>query len=259
MARLQIGALSFDADLVVFDKDGTLIDFESMWGRLAVAWVERLTVGVADPALQEELYRALGYDTGQHRTRPQSPLAIATVRQLRTLASGVLYNHGLAWTDAEDVTREAFATHAELPLVDLIHPAGDVVGLVGRLKAAGVRVGVITTDHRAETEETLRVMGITQLVDHVVCGDDGLPWKPAPDTLQATCEALGISPAHAVVVGDTVADLLMAQRAGAGLAAAVLTGAGERQQLASYADVVLGSIDDIAVEERQGNSQGVYR
>jgi phosphoglycolate phosphatase-like HAD superfamily hydrolase len=51
-------------------------------------------------------------------------------------------------------------------------------------------------------------------------------------------------------VGDTVADLLMAQRAGAGCKAAVLTGAGNPVQLRAHADTVMGSINDIAVERR---------
>jgi phosphoglycolate phosphatase-like HAD superfamily hydrolase len=240
--------VSFDAGLVVFDKDGTLIDLESMWGRLAVTWVERLTADAGDESLRRDLYCALGYDAQRQRTRPQSPLAIATVQQLRTIAASVLYRYGTPWTDAEDRTRSAFAAHADLPLADLIQPAGDAAGLLGRLQAAGVRVGVITTDQRAETEETLCIMGIAHLVDHVVCGDDGLPWKPDPDTLLVTCEQLGVEPARTAVVGDTAADLLMAQRAGAGLGVAVLTGAGEREQLEAYADVVVGSIDEIVVE-----------
>jgi HAD superfamily hydrolase (TIGR01549 family) len=245
MARLQMGDLPFDADLVVFDKDGTLIEFEAMWGRLAMAWVERLTAGGEDESLERDLYNLLGYDVQQRRTRPQSPLSIATTRQLRTLVSGVLYGRGVPWTDAEDRTRQAFAVEAELPLADLIQPAGDVAGLLAGLQARGVRVGVITTDHRAETEETLQIMGITQLIDHVVCGDDGLPWKPEPDTLLATCQQLAVPPARTAVVGDTAADLIMARRAGAGLGVAVLTGNGQRDQLAAYADVVLDSIDEI--------------
>jgi phosphoglycolate phosphatase len=113
------------------------------------------------------------------------------------------------------------------------------------LQAKGVRIGVITTDRRTETEETMQIMGIAQLVDHIVCGDDGLPWKPAPDTLLATCRQLAVPPARAAVVGDTVADLIMARRAGAGLGVAVLTGIGERDQLEGYADVLLDSIDEI--------------
>lgn len=247
MAHLQFGNMPFDADLVVFDKDGTLIEFEAMWGRLAVAWVERLAPDRADEALRRDLYDSLGYDAQQQQTRSQSPLVIATIRQLRTLAAGVLYRHGMPWTEAEDCTRRAFAPHADLPLTELIQPAGDVPGLLGRLQAADLRVGVITTDHRSETEETLRIMGIAHLVDHVVCGDDGLPWKPAPDTLLATCERLGIQPARTAVVGDNVADLLMARRGGAGFAAAVLSGTGEPDQLQAHADVVLDSIDEIVV------------
>ena len=47
------------------------------------------------------------------------------------------------------------------------------------------------------------------------------------------------------VVGDTLGDLIMAERAGAGLRVGVLTGAGTREVLAPYADVIIESVDDI--------------
>ena len=119
-----------------------------------------------------------------------------------------------------------------------------------RLRGAGVRVAIVTTDHRTETENTLHILGVAHLVDHLVCGDDGIPSKPAPDMLLAVCARSGIAPARSAVVGDTVADLLMSSRADAGLKAAVLTGAGEPGQLRAHADVVLGSIDEIAVEKQ---------
>lgn len=248
MALLHFGRVPFEAELVVFDKDGTLIDFDSMWGRLAELWVERLTEGREGRALQRELYLSFGYDPVQRHTEPQSPLAIATTGQLQAIAAGTLYRQGVPWPEAEDRVRLAFQPAADVPLASLVHPAGDVAGLLRRLQEANVRVAVVTTDHRPETEETLRILEITHLVAHLVCGDDGLPPKPAPDMLLVTCAQVGVEPARTAMVGDTVADLLMAQRAGAGLKVAVLTGAGDRALLDLHAHIVLESIDEICVE-----------
>jgi phosphoglycolate phosphatase len=245
MAWLRFGHMPFDADLVVLDKDGTLIDFDFIWGRLAVVWIERLAAG--DAALAQDLYCSFGYDPIQQCTDPQSPLAIATTAQVQTIAAGALYRHGVPWPEAEDRARQAFDTDADYPLASLVRATGDVVGLLETLRIGGVHVAVVTTDHRPDTERTLDILGIAHLVDLLICGDDGLPTKPAPDMLLATCERLAVAPARAAVVGDTLGDLLMAQRAGAGLRVAVLSGAGDRALLARHADVVLDSIDDIAL------------
>lgn len=237
-----------DAELIAFDKDGTLIDFEFMWGRLAVAWVERLTTGRTDTNLEHELYSALGYDRPSQRTLPQSPLAIATTGQLHTILGATLFRFGTPWTEAETRVREVSRqVDEQIPLAELVRPTSDLPALFGRLGSAGLRLAIVTTDHRVETEEQLQILGIAHLVDGLVCGDDGIPTKPAPDMLLAVCRQLGIEPARTMVVGDTVADLLMARNAGAGSAVAVLTGAGTLALLSQHADAVLDSIDGIHV------------
>jgi HAD superfamily hydrolase (TIGR01509 family) len=251
MALVQFGSHPFEADLVALDKDGTLIEFEPMWGRLAEAWVTALTANIdgrTGEDVAQELYQAWGFDPLEGRTLPQGPWASATTGQLQTIAASVLYRHGYAWLDAIDRARLTLqqATQ-ELSRADLVQPVGDVAGLVGKLRAAGIRVAVITTDHRAETQKTLRLLGIEHLVDHVVCGDDGLASKPAPDMLLAAFRRLGANPARAAVVGDTLADLHMAERAKAGLKVAVRSGAGAPELLSAHADIVIDSIDDITV------------
>lgn len=248
MGSLLIGALRFEADLVAFDKDGTLIDFDALWGRLDDTWVRRLTPGVDDEALRHELFRSLGYDVLSRRTLAESPLAIASTQQLLAIVSSVLYRSGIPWAEATDRTRAAFQTVEVGPLADLIKPVGDVRGLFGRLQEADVRVAVITTDNRHETEECLRILGVEHLVDFTVCGDDRVSPKPEPDMLLAVCHHLALPPARCVVVGDTMGDLLMAERAGAGLSVGVLSGVGDPLLLESKADVVLPSIDSITVE-----------
>jgi hypothetical protein len=44
-----------------------------------------------------------------------------------------------------------------------------------------------------------------------------------------------------------MADLLMAERAGAGFRAAVMTGVGDPEQLQAHSDVLLDSIDEMAI------------
>ena len=247
---VYFGDRPFDADWVAFDKDGTLLAFEVMWGRLAQVWVDQLAGGHGQETMRQELYHSLGYDPVQQRTKPRSPLAIATTAELQTIMAVTLYRQGVPWPDAVDDARLALKTGDELPLASLVQPAGDVVGLFTQLHGAGVQIAVVTTDSRADTEESLCLLGVEHLVDQLVCGDDGLPSKPAPHMLLAASERLGQDLARCAVVGDTLGDLSMAERAGAGLKAAVLTGAGDPILLAEHADVVLDSIDGIQVVAR---------
>ena len=248
MTLLEIGQLSFNADLVAFDKDGTLIDFELMWAHQAVNWVQRLTTGQADKSLEHELYCALGYDRRLQRTLAQGPLAIATIGQLHTILAATLFRFGTPWPEAETRVREVSRqVDEQITLAEFVRPLGDLPAILGRLRSAGVRLAIVTADHRVATEEQLQILGITHLVDSLVCGDDDIPAKPAPDMLLTVCRQLGIEPARTMVVGDTVADLMMARNAGAGLAVAVLTGVGTRTLLSQHADAVLQSIDGIHV------------
>jgi phosphoglycolate phosphatase-like HAD superfamily hydrolase len=243
---LQFSSVSFDTGLIVLDKDGTLLDFE-MWNILAAAWVDRLAEGFQGDALRDDLCRNMGFDYERRYSDPQGPMAIATTAQIMAIAAGTLYRHGLPWPQAEDRARLAFDTEAEIPLASLMRPAGNLPPLFRALKAAGVPVAVVTTDHRRETEVALQYLGIAGLVDYVLCGDDGVPPKPAPDMLLVTCRQMGVEPGRVAMVGDTLGDLIMAERAGAGLRVGVLTGAGTREELAPHADVVLDSVDDIRV------------
>jgi HAD superfamily hydrolase (TIGR01509 family) len=252
MTWLWLGPITFDADLVIFDKDGTLIDFDFAWGRLTVAGVERLvtTLGGND-ALRRDLYRSMGYDPQTSRTDGTGPLATASMERLYTIAATVLYQHGFGWDKAEAYVENLLkAEMAAIPLSEVVRPAADVKTLVSELRAANVRVAVVTTDDRSPTQQTLMLLGIENQVDFLACGDDQIRLKPAPDAVVNACAHVGVEPACTLVVGDTVTDMLMAERAGAGCRAGVLTGAGSRDSLTARADVVLNSIAEIHIARR---------
>jgi phosphoglycolate phosphatase len=54
-----------------------------------------------------------------------------------------------------------------------------------------------------------------------------------------------LRPAEIAVVGDNLHDMEMAQRGGAGLRVAVLTGTGRRDELEAASDLCLASIDEL--------------
>ncbi len=229
-------------DLVVFDKDGTLIDFDLMWGGWAEDLADRLEAVLGRP-VRAELHRQIGYDTAGRRTIPGSPLAATPMAQLRVLTTELVVRlTGRPWSDCAALVEAAWT--APDP-VSLAHPLADLAALFGSLRQARVAIAIVTSDDRAPTEATLAGLGIAGLVDAVVCADDGFPSKPSPDTLLEACRISGVEPDRAAMIGDSIADLQMAGAAGIGRRIGVLSGIGRRSELEPLADVLIGSIAEL--------------
>jgi len=268
MAPLLFGAYTFDAELVIFDKDGTLIEFSALWAAYTVNAVEALmalleaeaTNGSSERVakqlapidthqlLRNDLYAILGYDPAADHFDPQSPVVTAPLPILYTLAAGVLYRHGWGWLDAELAVGRAFTPVMDAPLVrEMVRATTPLPALFGALHKAGVKIAVVTSDDRRPTLAALEWLEVADQVDFMVCADDGYPYKPAPEAVWAACAATGVDVARTVMVGDSTTDMLMAQRAGVGLRVAVLTGTMDASILTPQSDVLLASIGEIQV------------
>lgn len=230
--------LPVELEAVVFDKDGTLIDFNAMWGDWITELARHLEVA-AYVSIAPQLFRAIGFDPVTGAVAPAGPLAVATMAEIRALTGEVLRAAGLSPASA------AAAIQAGWYIPDpvaLAQPLADLPALFGALRARGLRIAVATTDDRTPTLATLAALGVAPLVDALACGDDGIPIKPAPDAILALCHELGITPAQAAMVGDTTADLRMGRAAGVGLVVGVLSGVGSAELLTPLADALLPSV-----------------
>lgn len=262
MALVHFGAVPFDAGAILFDKDGTLIDFHTLWARKCVAGVDRLLAaarevegslvgpagdGAGDaPTLRAALFRALGYDEARGRFDAQGPVVTAPMQTLYTIGATVLYQHGFRWLDALLLADRHMAQGmADTFEASMIRPLSDVGALFDALRRAGVRIGVITSDDEAPTWRTLEILGVSHAVEFLAGADGGHAHKPAPDAVLAACAHFAIEPAQAVVVGDSTTDLLMGRRARVGLNVGVTSGLMAADVLERTADVILGSIDEI--------------
>jgi phosphoglycolate phosphatase-like HAD superfamily hydrolase len=239
----SIGPLQLDGlDLVVFDKDGTLIDFDAMWGVWAEDLADRLEAALGSP-ITTDLHREIGYDNLTRRTIAGSPLAATPMAHLRTMTTElVVRSTGRSFAAAGAAVDAAWL--APDP-VALARPLADLGSLFRALRTAGRRVAIVTSDDRAPTEATVASLGLAELVDVLVCSDDGLPSKPAPDTLLHACRLLGVDPIRTAMIGDSIADMRMATAAGVGRRIAVLSGIGLQAELRPLSDVVIDSIAEL--------------
>jgi len=129
--------------------------------------------------------------------------------------------------------------------VMLSKPLTDLWTLFSNLRTHGIQIAIATADDRAPTQAMIEAFDIEEFITTMVCADDGIPPKPAPDTMLTICERMKVDPSKVMVVGDTTADLKMAHAAGAGLAVGVLSGVSASNDLIQYADVLIESVDEL--------------
>lgn len=239
--RLRSELAMLEPALVIFDKDGTLIDFNAMWGVWLTELAQKLE-RVAGRPIAVQLFSVLGFDPDSGRIDPHGHLAITPMAILQELTVEVMVKAGLSGPAAEALVAAAWQPPDP---VELAYPLADLPALFSSLTMCGLHIAVATTDDRAPTAATLAKLGLDTWVMATICADEGTPVKPAPDMVLAVCQALGVSPAKTVVVGDTIADLQMGRAAGAGLVVGVLSGVSPATVLAPYADILLPSVADL--------------
>lgn len=221
---------------LLFDKDGTLVDFHATWGPATRHAVQELSGG--DANLSDALMEIADYDRAEGRLRPGSPLIAGSSADYGPDWARVL---GEAPGDGFNRRLDAVFGAAALASVAEVAEAGSVLStLAGR----GYRLGMLTNDSEAAALQQCERLGHLPHLKAVIGYDTGHGRKPAPGPVLAFARQIGVEPQAVAVIGDSVHDLAAARAAGA-LAIAVLSGPADRATLAPHADQVIDSIADL--------------
>jgi phosphoglycolate phosphatase len=221
---------------VLFDKDGTLLDYHRTWA--PINRVAADLAGAGDHALAARLLDIGGMDASTGITRPDSLFAAGNTREIAE-----------AWVNAGCTMTVAALTNALDHLfvegADAAVPVTDLVQLFTRLKNLGLVLGIASSDSEAAIDRLIDRFDLGNLVDFVAGYDSGYGVKPEPGMLSAFCRHVGIHPSQVAVVGDNLHDMNMAAAGGAGLRIAVLTGTGTSETLKLWSDLCLEHIGTI--------------
>ncbi|MGV0816273.1 HAD family hydrolase [Martelella sp. AMO21009] len=230
---------------ILFDKDGTLLDYQRTWAPINRAAAELAASG--DPTLAAHLLSVGGMDAESGLTSSNSLLAAGNTDEIARawIEAGARFSVG-ELTAALDTLFTAAVSDAV--------PVTNLVKLFRNLHERGFKLGIASSDSQAAIESLVERLSLTPWIDFIAGYDSGYGVKPEPGMLLAFCAAMGLSPAQTAVVGDNPHDMNMAISGGAGLKVGVLTGTGTRDVLQPLCDVCLPGIQTLATEVFENTS-----
>ncbi len=202
---------------ILFDKDGTLIEFHSTMHHIYTTIFKGLENRYHVPeVLLQQLKKTLGHlpdhlesdSLLQISTNPQ--IVEALLETARGYASKTQWH--MPFTQADLLTLiEEYSSSEEIPYTAL----PGVVETLDYLKKNGYKIGLATADTYSSTIVGLKKVGILDYFDYL--GTDSDEGRPKPDTYLADrfCTQCRVAPNELLIVGDSKKDMLFAKNVGA--------------------------------------------
>ncbi len=247
MVKLIAGNKSIDCELVIFDKDGTLVDLTQVLFGLARA--RRLAVEEHGGKEVADLWqKVMGVDLAHDKMDYGGPLATAPRQQELLIAAACFYLKGYSWEEARNQAQKAYDEADERmkpPFSTVLLPG--VEATLKQMKAHGLKLAIASTDTHRRIASSFEALGIAMLFDAFVGDDDVVNGKPAPDMIVEAMKRTNCSPEQTVMIGDSVSDMRMGRNAKVLASIGVLTGSTKKKKLEQFADAIVSSVAELRV------------
>lgn len=171
---------------VLFDFDGTVMDTN---GVIINSWQHTFRTLDGKERSEEEIISTFG-----------EPLAIT----MEKLLPHIPVEEGI----------ETYRSYHYDNFSDLISVFPGIVELLKQLKEKGYKTGVVTSRMLHTTKQGLDKFDLNQYFDVVVTCDDTTKHKPDPEPVNIALEKLNAKPEEAIMLGDSMFDILCARNAG---------------------------------------------
>lgn len=195
---------------IIFDKDGTLLNFEAFWLPITDGVLKDLAHKFCVPAAAEETAKQkIGIHDG--KVGKNSVLCAGTYAQISEIVRSVFSQFGTEAAEKE-MYRELCRAFEENMFRGVVVPTTpDLRDLLLYLKTQGIKLFVATTDNFSITSACLKKLGVDGLFDGVFTDGAGYPPKPDPYIIEKIAKEYAVPRENLLMVGDTCTDLLFAR------------------------------------------------
>ncbi|MBE6733556.1 MAG: HAD family hydrolase [Ruminococcaceae bacterium] len=232
-----------NADAIIFDKDGTLIDFDSFWVTISARAMEDILKGLGRTDIPVcEILEAFGVHDGV--TDIDGVLCKGTYEQMGQIVHNILNEHGCNISCGETVKLVIDAYNRNADAGEVKPTCPELAEVLTRLKKNNKKLAVVTTDNEEITRKCLKKLGIEELFDKIYTDDGKTPTKPNPYCAVDFSNLSGVKKERLVMVGDTMTDVNFAKNAGITVVCVAKTDK-NKAVLSPFADAVISSLSDL--------------
>ena len=188
---------SYPYDLILFDLDGTLIETAP---EIADAVNDTLTGLGHAPVSQKEVDDWIGHGTRELLIKALAKVLGTTTQQVRE-------------AEAFPAIEAEFGQHYQRRCGTRSHLYPHVRETLQALRAAGVKLVVMTNKEGRYTRVVLDAHQMAPLFDHVISGDTLPVKKPNPAGIDDCLQRFGVARERTLFVGDSSIDVATARNA----------------------------------------------
>ncbi len=218
MSKLILPGNSIDdIKMVIFDKDGTLVDIHHYWCSMiefrAEFFIESLkNENIESDFLYNDLVNSMGIDLKAKKMKPEGPVGIKP----RTFIVDVAFDVICKYTDSYTKNKviDIFAQvdeYSKTKLKEIVKPLKGVKRLLNRLTNSKILVAIATTDLSTRAILAMKNLNLDSYFVDIAGADLVEDAKPSPDLVEYIINRHNLCVEEIVVVGDSMADLNMAR------------------------------------------------
>ena len=250
MVHLEINEKIIDnIELVIFDKDGTLVDLYSYWANMINFRVESAQRKLSfDESKNNDIMYAMGVDVENERLRSEGPVGL----KKREIVMQAMVD-SLAKIGFPDTYETCFQIFKEVDeqsvnhLIDIVKPVNGMHELINSLYEKNCKIAIATTDKTARAVLAADFLGISDRVNMVVGEDMVANCKPHPDMANLILKELSVDKENTVIVGDAITDIEMGFNTGLKASIGVCSGLTSERKLGEKTAYVIEDISMIRV------------